>query len=78
MSTSPPTDPGPAPERDVTGAFVWILCAVLVAAYAFMKAPDAGRNQTFYLIAGSVAVIAALWNAYGAWIAFKGKPPSAA
>jgi hypothetical protein len=77
MSTSPPTDPGPAPERDVTGAFVWTLCAGLVAAYAFMKAPDAGRNQTFYLIAGAVAVIAALWNAYGAWIAFKGKPPSA-
>jgi hypothetical protein len=78
MSAPPPADPGPPAEKDATGAVVWALCAGLVAAYAFMKAPDAGRNQTFYYITGAVAVIVALVHAFSAWVAFKGKPPSAA
>jgi hypothetical protein len=78
MSSLPPTDPEPATEKDATGALVWALCAGLVAAYAFMKAPDAGGNQTFYTITGAVAVIVALVHAYSAWVAFQRKPPSAA
>jgi len=78
MSTPPPTDPGPPAEKDATGAFVWALCATFVAVYAFMKAPDAGGNRTFYYITGAVAVIVALVHAYSAWVAFKRKPPSAA
>jgi hypothetical protein len=78
MSTPPPAEPGPATEKDATGALVWALSAGLVAAYAFMKAPDAGGNRTFYYITGAVAVIVALVHAYSAWVAFTRKPPSAA
>jgi hypothetical protein len=77
MSTPPPA-PEPATEQDATGAVVWTVVAVLVAVYAFMKAPDAGENRTFYFVAGGVAVIVALWNAYSAWVAFTRKPPTAA
>ena len=78
MTTPPPTAPGPSAEKDATGALVWTLCAGLVAAYAFMKAPDAGGNKTFYYITGAVAVIVALVHAFGAWVALRRKPPSAA
>ena len=77
MSTPPPA-PEPSRGQDLTGALVWVLGAALVAVYAFIKLPDAGRNQWFYAAAGGIAVVVALLNGYGAWVASRQKPPPAA
>jgi hypothetical protein len=72
MST-PPTAPGDSPRKERTTALLWTLSAVVVAVLAFVRAAEPGEKRNFYLIAGVVAVIAALWNGYGAWLA--SRPP---
>jgi small-conductance mechanosensitive channel len=70
MSTQPPA-PETSPRSQLTSALVWTIGAVAIAAFAFIRGADGGEKRNFWFILGAMAVIAALYNGYGAWVAFK-------
>src|SRR5262245_41269568 len=60
---TPPTDPRATARKQFTSAVIWTVLAVVIAVVLFMQAakPD-NDKKNFYILAGVIAVIAALVN----------------
>ena len=77
---TPPTDPRTAAHKQFTSAVVWTVLAGILAVVLFLQAarPD-NDKKNFYILAGVIAVIAAIANGYAAWHAYRqSKTPPAA
>jgi membrane protein DedA with SNARE-associated domain len=78
--TPPPSDPKAEFRKQFISALVWTIIAAVVAVFLFVQVPRQDDDKkTFYIIAGVIAVVAALVNGYAAWNAHqKSKLPPAA
>jgi hypothetical protein len=66
-----PSRPEPTPRSQLNNALLWLVGSVVIAALAFYRGLEGDEKKTFYLIAGVIAVIAAIVNGYAAMIAYK-------